>query len=73
MTPPTSDPTAAITLPPKMTLEVLAERTGVSRDTLLGYIYRGRTPPPATRRLVAAALRRYAAEVAAAAAAIEGE
>lgn len=52
-----------LTLPPKMTLETLAERSGVSADTLRGYFYRGRTVPSQTRRLVAAALRVYAAEV----------
>jgi DNA-binding LacI/PurR family transcriptional regulator len=56
-----------------MTLEALAERSGVSADTLRGYFYRGRTVPPQTRRLVAAALRAYAAEVETFAAHLEGD
>lgn len=61
----------SLTLPPKMTLDALADRTGVSADTLRGYFYRGRTVPPQTRRLVAAALRRYAMEIEAVAARLE--
>lgn len=64
---------APLTLPPKMTLETLAERSGVSADTLRNYFYRGRTVPPQTRRLVAAALRAYAAEVETFAAHLEAE
>lgn len=63
--------TPPLTLPPKMTLDALADRTGVSADTLRGYFYRGRAVPAQTRRLVAAALRRYAGEVEAVAAQLE--
>lgn len=63
--------TPPLTLPPKMTLDALADRTGVPVDTLRGYFYRGRAVPPQTRRLVAAALRRYASEVEGVAAQIE--
>lgn len=63
----------ALTLPPKMTLDALAERSGVPVDTLRGYFYRGRAVPRQTRRLVAAALRRYALEVEAFAAALEAD
>lgn len=62
---------APLALPPKMTLDALAERSGVPVDTLRGYFYRGRTVPPQARRLVAAALRRYALEVEAFAVALE--
>jgi hypothetical protein len=68
---PTLDAAAPLTLPPKMTLDALADRSGVPVDTLRGYFYRGRTVPPQTRRLVAAALRRYAADVEAWAAHLE--
>jgi hypothetical protein len=64
---------APLVLPPKLTLDTLADRIGISPDTLRGYLYRGRQTPPATRRLVAAAMRRYAAEVEAVADRIEGE
>lgn len=67
----TPAPLSSLTLPPKMTLDALADRTGVSADTLRGYFYRGRAVPPQTRRLVAAALRRYATEVEAVAAQLE--
>jgi DNA-binding LacI/PurR family transcriptional regulator len=69
--PSTLSDTLPLSLPPKMTLDALAARTGVSADTLRGYFYRGRAVPPQTRRLVAAALRRYAMEVEAVAARLE--
>lgn len=59
-------------LPPKLTLETLAERTGIPVDSLRTYLYRGRGAPAPTRRLVAAALRNYAREIEATAQRIEG-
>lgn len=59
-------------LPPKLTLDALAERTGLNVDTLRTYLYRGRAAPAPARRLVAAALRRYAREVEATARRLEG-
>lgn len=41
------------TLPPKLTLDALAYRTGASADTLRSYLHRGRSVARQTRRLVA--------------------
>lgn len=61
----------ALELPPRLTLDGLAARTGISADTLREYLYRGRGAPAPTRRIVAAALRGYAREVEATALRIE--
>lgn len=70
---PLADNRSTLELPPKITLDTLAERSGVPVDTLRTYLYRGRGAPAPTRRRIAAALRAYALEVEATAARIEAD